>query len=93
MAQLDLAKIAKKTQNLSGADLKLICDTAVELAMERSVKSGRVEPIDQKLLEKAAKSVKPSVGPWLDTARNYVTFANSDGDYDELELYLSSQRR
>ena len=92
-AGLDLAKVARKTQNLSGADLKLICDTAVELAMERSVKSGRVEPIDQKLLDKAAKSVKPSVGPWLDTARNYVTFANTDGGYDELELYLSSQRR
>ena len=91
--ELDLAKVAKKTRDLSGADLKLICDTAVEFAMERSVKSGRVEPIDQKLLDKAAKSVKPSVGPWLDTARNYVTFANADGGYDELELYLNSQKR
>ncbi|MGI9612790.1 MAG: ATP-binding protein [Acidimicrobiales bacterium] len=90
---LDLGKVAKKTRDLSGADLKLICDTAVEFAMERSVKSGRVEPIDQKLLDKAAKSVKPSVGPWLDTARNYVTFANADGGYDELELYLNSQKR
>lgn len=91
--ELDVVKIAKKTRDLSGADLKLICDTAVEFAMERSVESGRVEPIDQKLLEKAAKSVKPSVGPWLDTARNYVTFANADGGYDELELYLNSQKR
>jgi SpoVK/Ycf46/Vps4 family AAA+-type ATPase len=90
---LDLGAIARKTRNLSGADLKLICDTAVELAMERAVHSGRVEPIGQKLLERAAKSVKPSVGPWLDTARNFVTFANQDGAYDELELYLSSQRR
>ncbi len=93
VGKLDLAKVAAKTRHLSGADLKLVCDTAVELAMERSVKLGQVEPIDQKLLEKAAKSVKPSIGPWLDTARNYVTFANNDGDYDELELYLSSQRR
>jgi SpoVK/Ycf46/Vps4 family AAA+-type ATPase len=92
-AGLDLARIAAKTQGLSGADLKLICDTAVELAMERAVRSGRVEPVDQKLLEKAAKSVGPSVGPWLDTARNFVTFSNHDGTYDELELYLSSQRR
>lgn len=92
-ANLDLAKVARKTRDLSGADLKLICDTAVEFAMERSVRTGRVEPIDQKLLDRAAKSVKPSVGPWLDTARNYVTFANADGGYDELELYLSSQKR
>ncbi|MDH3678582.1 MAG: ATP-binding protein [Acidimicrobiia bacterium] len=90
---LDLDKLAGKTRNLSGADLKLICDTAVELAMERSVTSGRVEPITQKLLERAAKPVKPSVRPWLETARNFVTFANHDGEYDELELYLASQGR
>ena len=89
---LDLAKLAARTRNLSGADLKLICDTAVELAMERAVKSGRVEPIDQKLLDKAAKGVKPSIGPWLDTARNFVTFSNQDGEYDELDLFLKSQR-
>ncbi len=90
---LDLAKVAAKTTGLTGADLMLICETAVEYAMERAVKSGQVAPIDQKLLEKAAKSVKPSVGPWLDTARNYVTFANEDGEYDELERYIKSQKR
>lgn len=90
---LDYAKLARKTRNLSGADLKLICDTATEMAMERSAASGDIVPIDQKLLERAAKSVKPSVGPWLDTARNFVTFANHGGEYDELELYLSSQGR
>ncbi len=91
--RLDLAKVARQTRNLSGADLKLICDTATELAMERSVASGEVVPIDQKLLDKAAKGVKPSVGPWLETARNFVTFANQRGEYDELELYLQSQSR
>lgn len=90
---LDLAKVASKTANLTGADLKLVCDTAVERAMERAVKSGRIEAVDQKGLEKAAKSVKPSVGPWLETARNFVAFSNTDGLYDELEQYLSSQRR
>ncbi len=90
---LDLAKVAAKTANLTGADLKLVCDTAVERAMEKSVKSGRVEAVNQKDLEKAAKSVKPSVGPWLETARNFVAFSNTDGLYDELEQYLSSQRR
>jgi SpoVK/Ycf46/Vps4 family AAA+-type ATPase len=92
-AGLDLGRIASRTPHLSGADLKLICDTAVELAMERAVGSGRVEPVDQKLLERAAKTVKPSLGPWLDTARNFVTFANNDGAYDELELYLASRGR
>ena len=91
--ELNLARVAAKTANLTGADLKLICDTAVEMAMERAAKTGRVEPIDQKRLEHAAKSVRASVGPWLDTARNFVTFSNTDGEYDELERYISSQRR
>jgi SpoVK/Ycf46/Vps4 family AAA+-type ATPase len=92
-AELDLAKVAARTANLTGADLKLVCDSAVERAMEKAVRSGRIESVDQKGLEKAAKSVKPSVGPWLETARNFVAFSNTDGLYDELEQYLSSQKR
>lgn len=92
-ANLDLAKLARKTKNLSGADLQLICDTAVELAMTAASRSGNVVPVDQKLLEQAAKKVKPSIGPWLETARNFVTFSNNDGEYDELDLFLKSQRR
>ncbi len=90
---LDLAQVASKTAGFSGADLRLVCETAVEVAMQKAMKTGQVEPVSQKLLLKAAKSVRPSVGPWMDTAKNYVTFANADGQYDELAAYLSSKPR
>jgi SpoVK/Ycf46/Vps4 family AAA+-type ATPase len=89
--RLDLAAIAAKTAGFSGADLRLVCESAVEAAMQQALKTGTVVPIDQKLLVKAARSVKPSVGPWLDTARNYVTFANADGQYDDLAVYLKTR--
>lgn len=86
-------EIAGRTAGFSGADLKLVCDSAVEVAMEKAMKSGTVEPVTQRLMVKAAKAIKPSIGPWLETARNYVTFANQDGVYDDLATYLDSKRR
>ncbi len=88
---VDVEAIARRTAGFSGADLRLVCESAVEDAMQRALTTGSVVPVDQKLLMKAAKSVKPSVGPWLDTARNYVTFANADGQYDDLAAYLKSK--
>ncbi len=61
--------------------------------MQKALKSGKVEPVTQRLILKAAKSVKPSVGPWLDTAKNYVTFANHDGQFDDLAVYLANKPR
>jgi hypothetical protein len=37
--------------------------------------------------------VKPSIGPWLETARNHVIYANRSGDYDELEEFLRNYDR
>jgi SpoVK/Ycf46/Vps4 family AAA+-type ATPase len=88
---VDLDAIARRTAGFSGADLRLVCESSVEVAMQRALETGSVVPVNQKLMMKAAKSVKPSVGPWLDTARNYVTFANADGHYDDLAAYLKNK--
>lgn len=88
---LNIAEVASKTAGFSGADLRLVCETAVEVAMQKAMKTGKVEPVTQRLLMKSAKSIRPSVGPWLDTAKNYVTFANADGQYDELAAYLATK--
>ncbi len=36
----------------------------------------------------AAGEVRPSVGPWLDTARNFALYGNDSGAYDDLLPYL-----
>jgi len=38
------------------------------------------------------QDVKPSIGPWLETAKNVAQFANEDGTYDELLTYLRKRR-
>ncbi|WP_091457187.1 ATP-binding protein [Actinokineospora iranica] len=90
--RLDLAKLAKITSGRSGADLALICEQATEVAMDASLTSGRIEPITQRHLTDAARAVRPSVGEWLEMARNYALYGNDTGAYDELAAYLKKRR-
>lgn len=90
--ELDLPKLAKITDGMSGADLALICDHATERALEASVQDGRVRPITQRDLIDGSRSTKSSIRPWLDTARNYALFGNGSGAYDELAEYLKGRR-
>lgn len=38
------------------------------------------------------RDVKPSTGPWFDTARNVAQFANEGGTYDGLVAYMRARR-
>ncbi|WP_108491260.1 AAA family ATPase [Promicromonospora sp. AC04] len=91
--RLDLAKIARASDGMSGADLALVCEQATETAMEESMAAGRVVPITQRHLQEAAKSVRPSIGEWMETAKNYAMYGNDAGAYDELAVYLKKRRR
>jgi AAA+ superfamily predicted ATPase len=89
---LDLGRIVKATDGLSGADLALICDHATEQAMAASMAAGEVRPIRQADLLDAVREVRPSVEPWLETARNFAIYSNEAGAYDELLAYLKRRR-
>jgi hypothetical protein len=43
-------------------------------------------------VDAAAGQVRPSTGPWFETARNVVEFSNNDGTYDELAKYLRRRK-
>ena len=88
---LDLAKVARRTEGFSGADLESLVDAATELAFEASVAAGQEKPIDDALLARALEGMRPSTRPWLETARNYAVYANEGGVYDDLLAYLKSQ--
>ncbi|MFC4852776.1 ATP-binding protein [Actinophytocola glycyrrhizae] len=90
---LNLARVAKATNGLSGADLALICEQGTESAMDESMISGRLQPITQRHLEDATRTVRPSIDDWLETARNYALYGNESGKYDELAGYLRKRRR
>ena len=89
---IDVGKLAKRTEGYSGADLAHLCDTAAEAALLDSARTGTVRMIGMGDLEAALPEVKPSIGPWLETARNVALFANESGDYDDLLGYLKRQK-
>lgn len=90
---IDFRGLAKATDGLSGADLALACEQAAEAAMEASIESATVRPITQHQLTQAVRSIRPSIGEWLETAKNYAMYGNDSGAYDELAAYLKRRRR
>lgn len=89
---LEYSKLGEKMQEMSGADLKAVIDTAVEAKLREAMKSGRPMPITTKDLQQAAKNVKPTTKEWFLTARNYALYANEGGLYDEILTYLGIKK-
>ena len=89
---IDLAELVKRTHGFSGADLKHLVTSASEVAMMDSIRSGSVRPINMKDMRTALSEIKPSIAPWLQSAKNVVTFANKTGEYDELVEYLKEEK-
>jgi len=85
---LDLAKLAKQTERYSGADLRAVVERASEKAIYLEMRTGRSGELTQALLTDAIKETKPSTVEWLETARNYATYANRAGLYDDLVAYF-----
>jgi len=92
VAGIDLKSIASRTDGFTGADLAHICDTATQLAMADSVRSGEVRPISMSDIHAAMAEIRPSAGEWFDVARNVVEFANRDGAYDDLAKYMRRRK-
>jgi SpoVK/Ycf46/Vps4 family AAA+-type ATPase len=92
IANIDTSKIVARSEGYSGADLAHVCETAAERALLDSARSGTVRMIEMRDLEAALAEVKPSIGPWLQTAKNVAQYANQDGSYDELLAYLRKRK-
>jgi len=91
-ASIDLARLAKRTDGYSGADLRLVCEGAAEEALEASAATGTARPIGMDDLSAALIGVSPSTSAWLEMARNYVLFANHSGVYNDLLAYLRERK-
>jgi ATP-dependent 26S proteasome regulatory subunit len=85
---LDAAKLSKQCERFSGADLRAVVERASEKAIYQEMRTGRPAELTQSLLAEAIKETKPSTVEWLETARNYATYANRAGLYDELVAYF-----
>ncbi|HEV2346292.1 MAG TPA: ATP-binding protein [Actinocrinis sp.] len=92
VAKIDLGATAKRTEGYSGADLAHVCETAAERALLDSAVTGNVRMIEMRDIEAALGEVRPSIGPWLESARNVAMFANEAGAYDDLLDYLKKRK-
>ncbi|HSD22518.1 MAG TPA: ATP-binding protein [Anaeromyxobacter sp.] len=89
-AGADLARVARMTDGFSGADLSALVEAATELAIEATRTKKTERPIDDGLLARAAKEVKPSTRAWFEVARNHAIYANEGGAYDDLLEHLKA---
>jgi ATP-dependent 26S proteasome regulatory subunit len=89
---LDLAALAEKTESFSGADLFDLVERAVEYPLREALRSGEVRPLSRADFASALALAKPSTLEWFQTARNYATFANTGGLYDDLVAYLGKRK-
>ena len=90
--KIDYQKIAKKTPEFSGADLKAMIDVSIEDKLMSAFDTGVPEPIKTDDLIKAGKRMIPSTKEWFSKARNYALYANESGLYDAVLHYMKIKR-
>lgn len=90
--EIDVRKVAAKTDGFSGADLRAVVDRAVEAALGRALKSGNHERISTVGLLDAVKTTQASTGEWLASARDYAKYSNQSGLYDPVRDYFDGKR-
>jgi len=87
---LDLDSLAHKTDKFSGADLRAIVERSTETLIQEELRKGPGAKLSQKLLLSTIKEMRPSTAEWLETARNYASYGNRAGLYDDLAAYLEA---
>ena len=89
---IDLQILARMTEGLTGADLSHVCDSAAEKALLDSVRTGRPRLMNMQDMYAALREVRPSTGPWFETARTVVEYSDTSGEYAELREWMKRQR-
>ena len=89
---IDLQALARATDGLTGADLSHVCDSAAEKALLDSVRTGRPRLMNMQDMDAALKEVRPSTGPWFETARTVVEYSDTSGEYEDLRKWMKRHR-
>ena len=85
---IDYRKIALRTPEFSGADLRAVVERAIEGKLSEAMRLGRPLPLGTKDLVQAASNTRPSTQEWFSSAKNYAHFSNESGQYDAILKYL-----
>ena len=89
---IDLGRLARNSDGLTGADIAGVCEQATEAALAESMRTGEVRMITMRDLQRVLRRARPSCGAWFSSARNVVAYANNDGEYDDLRRYMAARK-
>jgi SpoVK/Ycf46/Vps4 family AAA+-type ATPase len=81
---IDYARVARSMDKFSGADIRAVCEAAAGAVIQEVMKSGKMRSITTSDLLNALKKIRPSTLEWLSTAKNYATYSNESGAYDDI---------
>ena len=93
VGDVDLSDLVDKTDGLSGADLADLVERAVEGPLREALRTGEVRKLTSDDLSGALDGARASTNDWFATAKNYATFANAGGLYDELVQFLEARKK
>lgn len=89
---INIGDLARKTAEYSGADLAELIERATEAPLNEAMRGGEQRALQQSDLLAALKKMKPTTREWFATAKNYATFANTGGLYDDLVEYMEKKK-
>jgi len=90
--ELNIALLAQRTDNFSGADIDGLIELAKEQALEDHLLNKNERSLRQTDFDAALSQLQASTLDWLRTARNLVKYAGDDGSYRDVEAYLKKAK-
>lgn len=91
VGKFDFKNIANKAAEFSGADIKALIEMASNDAINEALKTGKIRDLTEKDFLNALKNLKPTTKEWFSTAKNYATYANQSGTYDDILEYINKK--
>jgi transitional endoplasmic reticulum ATPase len=89
---IDTRKVVQQTDGFSGADLAELVERAVDGPLREALLSGTMRDVTTADLLRAHAEARSTTAAWFETAKNYATFANVGGVYDELVKYIEARK-
>jgi SpoVK/Ycf46/Vps4 family AAA+-type ATPase len=90
---LDFCQLASWTNLYSATDIEYVVELATEQVLHDILTKGIERPIQMSDLRESIAATRSTTIEWLRTMKNYVKYANEDGLYDDVEVYLLRQKR
>ncbi|MCL2348506.1 MAG: ATP-binding protein [Planctomycetaceae bacterium] len=89
---VDYGKLAASSKGFSGADIRAAVDVCIETALSDAMRLGKMVPLSQNALLASLKKTRPSTAEWFTSAKNYATYANESGTYNDILEYLRNKK-